>query len=173
MVRQGRLEWRAEVTASELARISTGTTVLVHVVNGTPVKGKVRMVAPTVDLQTRAGLVYVDLPASALKAGMFAKGEFELGQTNALTVLQTAVVVRDAFSYVYRLNADKRVTQIKVQTGRQIGDRIEITSALAPDARLVASGASFLNDGDLVRVVEDSKQNPAPAQANPAQAATK
>ncbi|WP_394787802.1 efflux RND transporter periplasmic adaptor subunit [Rhodoferax sp.] len=174
MVRQGRLEWRAEVTSAELARISVGTSALVHVANGTPVKGKVRMIAPTVDLQTRAGLVYVDLPSgSALKAGMFAKGDFELGQTNALTVPQTTVVVRDAFSYVYRLNPDKRVTQIKVQTGRQIGDKIEILSPLPADAQLVASGAGFLNDGDLVRVIDASKQNTAPAQAAPAPAASK
>jgi HlyD family secretion protein len=104
---------------------------------------------------------------------MFAKGAFELGQTNALTVPQTTVVVRDAFSYVYRLNADKRVTQIKVQTGRQIGDRVELLSPLPPDVQLVASGAGFLNDGDLVRVLEASKQNTPVAQVVPAQAASK
>nr|WP_315232322.1 efflux RND transporter periplasmic adaptor subunit [uncultured Albidiferax sp.] len=173
MVRQGRLEWRAEVTAAELERIKVGTQALVSTANGTPVKGKVRMVAPTVDPQTRMGLVYVDLQSNLLKPGMFAKGAFELGQSAALTVPQTAVVVRDAFSYVYRVGADKRVARVKVQTGRQIGDRLEITSGLDANALLVASGAGFLNDGDLVRVVEDSKPNTAPAQVKPAQAASK
>ena len=173
MVRQGRLEWRAEVTAAELERIRVGTTALVSTAKGATVQGKVRMVAPTVDPQTRMGLVYVDLPASSLKPGMFASGAFALGQTTALTVPQTAVVVRDAFSFVYRVGKDQRVAQIKVQTGRQLGDRLEITSALAPDAVLVASGAGFLNDGDLVRVVENSKPNMPPAQIAPAQAASK
>nr|WP_315227080.1 efflux RND transporter periplasmic adaptor subunit [uncultured Albidiferax sp.] len=173
MVRQGRLEWRAEVTAAELERIKVGTTAQVRTAQGTPVQGKVRMVAPTVDPQTRMGLVYVDLPASSLKPGMFASGAFALGQTNALTVPQTAVVVRDAFSFVYRVGKDQRVAQVKVQTGRQLGDRLEITSALAPDAVLVASGAGFLNDGDLVRVVQDSKPNVPPAPTAPAQAASK
>jgi hypothetical protein len=40
---------------------------------------------------------------------MFARGEFELGSTGALTVPQSAVVVRDGFSYVYRVGADNRV----------------------------------------------------------------
>nr|WP_315426996.1 efflux RND transporter periplasmic adaptor subunit [uncultured Albidiferax sp.] len=173
MVRQGRLEWRAEVTAAELERIKIGTQALVSTANGTPVKGKVRMVAPTVDPQTRMGLVYVDLQSNLLKPGMFAKGAFELGQSAALTVPQTAVVVRDAFSYVYRVGADKRVARVKVQTGRQVGDRLEITSGLDANALLVASGAGFLNDGDLVRVVEDSKPNTAPAQSVPAASATK
>ena len=39
------------------------------------------MVAPTVDPQTRNGLVYVDLPPSSrtARAGMFARGEFDIG----------------------------------------------------------------------------------------------
>jgi HlyD family secretion protein len=86
-------------------------------------------------------------------------------------VPQSAVVVRDGFSYVYRLGADQRVAQLKVQTGRIAGDRIEITSGLTADARLVASGAGFLNDGDLVRLAPEPGKAPAPA--NAAQGATK
>ena len=96
---------------------------------------------------------------------MFAKGEFALGDSSALMVPQTAVVVRDGFSYVYRLGTDNRVAQVKVQTGRLAGDQIEIVSSLSVDARLVASGAGFLNEGDLVRVVENGKSVPAAAAA--------
>jgi hypothetical protein len=85
-----------------------------------------------------------------------------------LSVPQTAVVVRDGFSYVYRVGTDNRVTQLKVQTGRILGDHIEIQSGVKPEDKLVASGGSFLSDGDLVRVV-----NAAPAQSVPAQAASK
>ncbi|MEY4883943.1 MAG: hypothetical protein RIS34_1797 [Pseudomonadota bacterium] len=178
MIRQGRLEWRAEVTSAELGRIVVGTVATVTAASGTQVKGRVRMVAPTVDPQTRAALVYVDLPASPgagspVKAGMFAKGEFELGKTNALTVPQTAVVVRDGFSYAYTVGADNRVTQVKLQTGRLAGDRVEIMGGLKPDARVVASGAGFLNEGDLVRVVDGSMPNKASAPVNPASQAIK
>ncbi len=152
MIRQGRLEWRAEVTSSELALLAEGVEVSLRAPNGARVTGTVRMVAPTVDPQTRLGLVFVDLPAgSALRAGMFARGEFELGTSTALTVPQQAVVMRDGFSYVFRLGADQRVEQVKVRTGRRSADRIEILD-LGADATLVANGAGFLNDGDLVRV---------------------
>jgi len=161
MVRQGRLEWRAEVTASELGRIRAGTIAQVTLPGGTQIKGKVRMVAPTVDSQTRIALVYVDLPASndlaaPPRAGMFASGSFVLGDTSSLTVPQSALVMRDGFAYVYRLGDDNRVARLKVQTGRQAGDQTEITSALDANTRLVATGAGFLNDGDLVRVVESN-----------------
>ncbi|MDB5940880.1 MAG: periplasmic linker protein-like protein [Ramlibacter sp.] len=160
LIRQGRLEWRAEVTATELGRITTGTTALVTAASGARLAGRVRTIGPTVDPQTRAALVYVDLTAlpgaasGSARAGMFARGEFDLGAVPALTVPQPAVVVRDGFSYVYRVNPDNRVSQVKVQTGRFESGRVEIVSGLPADARIVASGAGFLNDGDLVRVVD-------------------
>jgi RND family efflux transporter MFP subunit len=162
MIRQGRLEWRAEVTAAELARVRPGTKALVRAASGSELTGKVRMVAPTIDAQTRTALVYVDLPVALtpnapFKAGMFAAGRFELGASKAMTVPQQAVAVRDGFSYVFRLNRDGHVTQTKVATGRRIGGRIEINGGLAPDAEVVVSGAGFLNDGDLVRAVPASR----------------
>ena len=136
MIRQGRLEWRAEVTATELGRVRPGTVAQVTVANGTQIKGRVRMIAPTVDPQTRAALVYVDLPradgkAAPAKAGMFAQGEFEMGTSTALTVPQQAVVLRDGFSYVFRLNADSRVSQVKIQTWRRLADQVEVLQGLS------------------------------------------
>ncbi|SFC34299.1 efflux RND transporter periplasmic adaptor subunit [Massilia yuzhufengensis] len=171
MIRQGRLEWRAEITSNDLGRIRPGMRAAVRAASGSEITGKVRSVAPTVDPQTRLALVYVDLPPALsanapLKAGMFASGRFELGTSKALTVPQQAVVVRDGFNYVLRLNRDNRVSQLKVSTGRRIGDRVEIVGGLAADTPIVISGAGFLNDGDLVRNV------PAPAAAKPAAART-
>ena len=136
------------------------------------------MVAPTVDPQTRAALVYVDLPVSAgtvspAKAGMFARGEFDLGSTAALTIPQLALVVRDGFNYVFRVNPDQRLTQLKVQTGRLAGDRVEITSGLAAQTRIVVNGAGFLNDGDLVRISDVLAPNPPRVQVSSAPAAMK
>ncbi|MGJ7914420.1 efflux RND transporter periplasmic adaptor subunit [Massilia sp. LXY-6] len=170
MIRQGRLEWRAEVTSAELPRIRPGLKAQVKAASGAAIAGTVRAVGPTVDPSTRIALVYVDLPPSLspdapLKAGMFAGGEFNLGESAALTVPQQAVAVRDGFAYVFRLNPDSRVSQLKVTTGRRLGERIEVVAGLPAEALVVVSGAGFLNDGDLVRNVA-----PAPA-AGPRQAA--
>jgi RND family efflux transporter MFP subunit len=127
----------------------------------TRIEGRVRAVAPTVDPQTRNALVYVDLPdgtRGGARAGMYARGEFDAGHGAVLTLPQSAVLLRDGFSYVYRVEADKHVTQIKVGTGRRRGERIAITDGLDPAARVVASGVGFLADGDLVRVVGPAAQ---------------
>lgn len=153
LIRQGRLEWRAEVPASELASLKPGLAAKVTPAGGAPIVGKLRMVAPTVDAATRNGLVYVDLPAgAAAKAGMFARGEFELGGGAAVTLPQGAVLLKDGFAWVFAVGADNKVRQLKVGTGRRSGDRIEITSPLEANARFVASGGAFLADGDTVRV---------------------
>jgi HlyD family secretion protein len=173
MIRQGRLEWRAEVTSTEVARIKPGTAATITAASGTQVQGKVRTVAPTVDAQTRNALVYVDLPQNPdIKAGMFAKGEFVLGSTNALTLPQQALVLRDGFTYAMRIEATNKVSQVKLQTGRRLGDAVEIIQGAKSGERYVAGGAAFLADGDTVRVVAAvpaGKEAPAaPAAPSPA-----
>jgi HlyD family secretion protein len=154
LIRQGRLEWRAEVPAADMHRVQPGMAVKVVPAGGSAIEAKVRMLAPTVDPATRNGLVYVDLPpTSAARPGMFARGEFVIGQSSALTLPQTAVLLRDGYSQVFRLGKDGRVVQTKVQVGRRLGDRVEVTGGLDAAAQIVASGGGFLADGDLVKVV--------------------
>ena len=119
------------------------------------------MVAPTVDPQTRNALVYVDLGAtpanSNIKAGMFARGEFALCNSAALTVPQQAVVVRDGFNYVFSVGKDNKVAQQKVEAGRRVGEQVEILKGVSADATIAVAGAGFLNDGDTVRLSAAAK----------------
>lgn len=161
LIRQSRLEWRAELPSTDLGRVQPGMKAVATPPGGQPVEGRVRMVAPTVDGGTRNGLVYVDLPASATqagaRAGMFASGKLAVGQAGGLTVPQTAVLLRDGFSYVFVLEgrqADQAsVRQVKVKVGRRQGERIEVIEGLKDGVQVVAAGVAFLADGDVVRVV--------------------
>ena len=123
---------------------------------------------------------YIETTAGkTLGPGMFVRGEFELGRREALTLPQAAVVLREGFTYVFRIEgegsetatntaaATAKVALTKVGTGRRLGERIEV-AGLAPDARVVASGAGFLADGDTVRLVA-----PETAAVTPAASATK
>lgn len=153
LIRQGRLEWRAEVAASDLSALKPGMTVRVLPTGGASVTGTVRRIGPTVDTATRNGLVYVDLPNTPeLRAGSFARGDFETGRGQALTLPQTAVLLREGFSWVFVVDEGSRVRQRKVTTGRRSGERIEIVQGLEAGARVVVAGGGFLADGDLVRV---------------------
>ncbi len=158
LIRKNRLEWRAEVPAAELLLLKPGMTVAVIGLDNQAIAGRLRIAAPSVDVQTRMGLVYVDLPAGgAFRAGSFARGEFKLGGSTAISLPQTALQLRDGFAYVFQVGADGRVQQRKVTLGRRQGDRVELTAGLEAGARVVASGVGFLSDGDLVRVVDAAK----------------
>lgn len=171
LIRDHRLEWRAEVTSTDLYKLRSGMMVRIFSPdpNQAEIIGKVRMIAPVIDPQTRYALVYVDLPSThALKMGMFVKGEFELGDKTALTIPQTALLLRDGFSYVFVVGENNRIRQQKVTTGRRVADRIEVLN-LATHSKLVASGTAFLADGDLVKIVKDIPKTPLTKQLAPLQ----
>ncbi|OAI09311.1 hypothetical protein A1353_24580 [Methylomonas methanica] len=160
LVRQGRVEWRAEVNAQQLAQIRAGQAVALSLPDGGSVTGTVRMAAPTVDDTTRNALVYVDIPNAAVKPGMYLQGSIAVGAQAALVVPQTALVLRDGRDYLFEI-ADssgsaapgaKSVIQRSVITGRRVGDWVEIREGIAGDASLVAGGGAFLKDGDIVSI---------------------
>ncbi|MCC7489025.1 MAG: efflux RND transporter periplasmic adaptor subunit [Gammaproteobacteria bacterium] len=167
LIRDGRLEWRAELAEGDFARVREGAAVELTAADGAMVRGWIRAVSPALDPQTRTGLVYADLPEpGTLRAGMFAQGRILLGTVQASVLPREAVVFRDGLPYVFVLQGSAdvaRVTQQRIGVGIQQGEITEVTSGLGPDDRVVARGAGFLGDGDLVRVL------PAQAAAAPAE----
>ncbi|WP_173910471.1 efflux RND transporter periplasmic adaptor subunit [Acinetobacter sp. Marseille-Q1618] len=162
LIRDYRLEWRAEITTTDLYKLKQGMTA--KIISPDPdqdaVTGTVRMIAPVIDPQTRYGLVYVDLPLTqAVRMGMFVKGEFELGEQSALTIPQSALLLRDGFSYVFIVQQNNRVKQQKVSVGRRQNNLVEILD-LPENVKLVASGTGFLADGDLVKVAANIPETP-------------
>jgi len=165
LVRQNRLDWRAELSGAQLARVHIGDAATVQLADGSTATGKVRQVAPVLDENTRIGLAYVELDRgdakdkSAARAGMYGTGAITLGVRPALTLPASAIVLRDGHEYVFVLGADNRVALTKVSVGRRVGNGVEINDGLGGDERIVAAGAAFLNDSDFVRVVDASVGN--------------
>jgi len=154
LIRDGRLEWRAELAEGDLLQVAPGTRVQVDAPGG-PVAGVVRRVSPALDVQSRTGTVFVDLPEPGpLRAGMFAQGRIALGRAGAMLVPRDAVVYRDGRAFVFTVDDESRVRERGIEAGAAHGDAIEVRSGLEPGDSVVARGAGFLGDGDLVRVVE-------------------
>jgi HlyD family secretion protein len=154
MVLKNRLEWRAELTADQIKQVSPGASATIVLSDGETLKGTVRQIAPTLNEKTNSATVYVDiLDNGGARSGMFAKGDFALASSNAMTVPQTAVIMRDGFNYAFTVNEKNQAVQIKVDVGRRNADSIEITSGLTDGMAIIASGADFLKDGDTVQVI--------------------
>ncbi len=161
LIRQGRIEWRGEVNAQQLALIKSGQKVNLVLPDNRHVAGTVRMKAPTVDVNSRNALVYVDLLKASAEPGMYAQGTISIGTKSALAVAQTALVLRDGRSYLFEVQTATdaanhqvhRVIQRSVTTGRREGDLVEILEGITGNPQIVLTGGAFLNDGDLVTVV--------------------
>jgi len=154
LIRQGRIEWRAELDARQLASVREGQVARVELPGGQVVDGRVRLVSPTLSTSTGRGLAYVSLGVdSRALVGVFASGTIELQPQSVLTLPETAVVLRDGRSYVHVVGSDGKVATHPVGTGRRQDDRIEIVSDLDATTRVVAKGGAFLSEGAVVSVV--------------------
>ena len=153
---QGRLEWRAELTSQDLARIAPGYPARVQLPTGEGIEGKVRLLAPSIDQTNRNGLALVTLASSPKQArvGQFVQGSIDVGQRSVMSLPQSALVVRDGFTLVFQIDSQNRVRAHKVKAGAVVGDRVEILEGIAQGALVVARGGAFLNDGDLVRIAK-------------------
>lgn len=157
LIRKGRLEWRADLTAEDLMLIRKGMSANIAVGEGRVIKGTVRAISPSVNLQTRYGYALVALPDSAgIVAGAFARGIFDVsgGKRTLLSLPQSAVMQRGSMTYVLIVGTDNVVHERAVTAGQRNGDRIEIKQGLKANEPVVESGGPFLTEGDVVLVVK-------------------
>ena len=157
LIRKGRLEWRADLTADELMLIRKGMAAEIIVGEGRVIKGTVRAISPSVDPKTRYGSALVTLPDSTgVIAGAFARGTFEIsgGKRPLLTLPQSAVMQRGSTTFVLIVGTDNYVHERAVTVGQRNDDRVQIKQGLKENEPVVETGGAFLSEGDVVQVVK-------------------
>lgn len=154
IIRDGALEVKADVTEADLVRVVVGQKVHVTLAGGAAtVEGVVRLIAPTVDAQTRLGTVHITLtdPARA-RVGMYASTEIIVEEKQAIALPLTAVTTTGGKSEVRRVE-NGIVTLVGVETGIQDGQQIEIRSGLKDGDQVVAKAGAYVRDGDKINPV--------------------
>ena len=143
VVRNDRLELRADVPARQASEIQPGQQVR-FVADGHALEGEVARVSPTVNPATRAVSVYVQVtnPDGRLRGNTFASGRI-IGRTISDAVLVPSAAVRqsgdDQAPFVYRVDGD-------------LLERREIAVGVVDEARGVAQVTEGLDAGDRVVV---------------------
>lgn len=166
MVRDGRLELDAQVPETELALIRAGQTATVSSDQVGQTTGRVRIVTPEVNAESRLGVARIALSGGAFRPGMFAKAEIDVGAQPTITIPTAAVLYRENRSGVFVLMTNSHVRFQQVTVLSRAEARTSVTG-LNVGAQVVVDGAGFLGDGDRVNVVTAR----APAAAAPAPAA--
>jgi len=166
LIRDGKLEWRAELPVATLASISPGDRVVLTAPSGATVEGRVRAVSPGVDAATLTGTVYADLPdPQGLAPGAYVEGRIDTGEAEGATVPAAAVVLRDGFPTVFVLDDKGLAHAQRVRTGLKVDGAVELLDGPKPGIRVAVDGAGFLADGDHVRIIAASTATATPASA--------
>ncbi|MGV9009031.1 efflux RND transporter periplasmic adaptor subunit [Brevundimonas sp.] len=169
MVRDGRLELDAQVPETDLALIRSGMSAAITSDQAGETTGTVRIVTSEVDAETRLGIARIALASnSGLKPGMFASARIDVGSQPGVTVPTAAVLYRDNRAGVFVLQADSTVRFVPTTVINTAADRTAVAN-VQPGARVVVSGAGFLNEGDRV-TVQAAQRPAAPAQQTTAPA---
>jgi HlyD family secretion protein len=166
MAREGQIELSAQLSEDDLARIRPGQSAAVTLPSGGVATGRVRLVSPQINTQTKLGVVRVTLPVRAdIRAGGFGRAVFADVAGMALAVPETAIRYDASGASVMVVGPDNRVRRVAVQTGQRGAGLVQIVRGPAAGTRIVENAAAFLLDGDLVRPVASAAAPAPPAQA--------
>ena len=118
-------------------------------------KGKVSLVYPTIDPNTRTFPVEIKIDNNdeRVRPGMFARVTIGFGTQNHVVAPDLAIVKQsgagDRYIYVYK---DGKVYYEKVELGRRMGNKYEVISGVNSGDQVVISGQSRLNNGMEVEI---------------------
>lgn len=151
IVRDGRLELDAQVPETDLALVRAGQTATVSSDQVGDTTGRVRIVTPEVNPETRLGVARIALTGGGFRPGMFARARINVGDQPAVTVPTASVLYRQNKPGVFVLRSDNTVRFQIVTVAARNGDRTAVTG-LNAGAQVVVAGAGFLSEGDRVTV---------------------
>ncbi len=155
MIRDGKIELKADVAESELLKLATGQKVAINIVgDGVVLDGTVRRIEPTVNATTRLGSVLISIanPEKA-RTGMFASAEIAVATKTGPSLPVTSVTTTKGKSFVRKVVNDN-VRIIEVTTGIQDGEFVEIASGLEVGDIVVAKAGAYVRDGDRITPVK-------------------
>lgn len=157
LIRDGEIELAAEVPESDLPLLKAGQAARVTLPDGTVVPGRIRLVSPRIERETRLGTAYIALEekGEALFSGAFGRAEVEVAHRNAILVSDSALLhgaqPRDASVFVV---VDGKAVKRSIELGVRQNGKVEIRSGLRDGERVVAKAGPLLRDGEPVTPVD-------------------
>lgn len=121
-------------------------------------KGRVKLVYPTIDPQTRTFPVEIQIENKdeRVRPGMFARVTFNYDNVVRVTLPDRAVMKQSgaADRYVY-ICKEGQAHYRKVVLGRRVGDEFEVVEGVERGDVVVVSGMNRLNSGTEVEIVKE------------------
>ena len=152
MAQGGEMEMNAQVSESDLARLSIGQTATITPVGTSEsYEGQIWQLSPTIDSQSRQGTASIALAyQEGLRPGGFASANIVSGSVDAPMLPESAVLSDSAGNFVFIITEENMVERRDIVIGEVGSAGITISEGLSGDERVVRSAGAFLNPGDDV-----------------------
>jgi len=153
IVVNGELELQGEVPATRINKLAVGQTARVELPGIGEATGRVRMVAPEIDLGTQLGRTRISIGNDErFKVGSYGRAMVEVGRSCGATIPLSAVLYGPEGAIV-QVVRDDRVETRRVRVGLLSGGNAEIREGLNEGDLVVARAGAFLREGDRVRPI--------------------
>jgi membrane fusion protein (multidrug efflux system) len=150
------LKVKADVPESYASRVNQGDNVKIVVPDGNDsLSAKLTFAAKAIDPTSRSFAIEIALPArKTLRPNMTAIIKIaDYNNSKAIVIPLNSVQKSEQGDYVY-VNANGIAKRKNVTVGASYGSQAEIKSGLTTGDQVITAGASDLNDGDKVNVLQ-------------------
>jgi HlyD family secretion protein len=152
IARDNLVELDAEVPERSLSTVQVGDGAEVTLPSGKTVQGKVRLISPRIDVQSRLGRIRVLLPVSSdLRPGGYAQAAFNSATRKATVVPEAAIRFDAEGASVMVVGEGNRVQQVKIKAGQRSDGFVELLEGPPVGATVVKGAGSFVMSGDVVK----------------------
>lgn len=151
----GLLELRARVAEQDMPQLQVGQiATVVPIGSATRYAGRVWLLEPVIDLNSRQGGARIALPSSReLRVGGFANVSIEGTRTMRPLIPQSALQTDGTGNYVMLVAPDNVVKRQPVTIGNVSDDGVIVTGGLSGREQVVVSAGAFLTPGEKVNPV--------------------
>ncbi|MCK9578397.1 efflux RND transporter periplasmic adaptor subunit [bacterium] len=146
IVNKSGLQIKAYISGSDLESIEEGANVDIS----ENVKGIVNKISPSVDSKTKSAelnILVIDPEKSELIVGQNVSVKIETKESangkNTYSLPLQAVGISSDYSYVYIVDSNSNLEEVKVTTGAINGENIEILNGLTSDMKIVSTVYEF------------------------------
>lgn len=160
LVRDGEVEFMAQIPASALPRLAVGMPAQLTLPS-LQLLGHIRQVGAVVNSDNGYGEARIAIARNAtpsLRIGAAGSARIDVEQRQRLVLDVRALRYGNVeqSTYVYVIGPDQRVRRVMVSVGWRDSAWAEITSGLMPQDTVVLAGAALLTEGDVVEGITET-----------------
>ena len=145
--------------AADLMKVGVPAQISTNDASGQIITGSITRTSDAINPQARTFRVEVDIPNQdrRLVPGLYVQVAFQLPSSGMSQVPAAALVFKAGGPKVAVVNSDGIVRFRDVTIGRDDGDRVELSSGVSNDERLVLNISNQIVEGEKVRVSDDER----------------